>query len=190
VVDALVKFSTDCRNNPDSYVSTRDLVQAARLIQRGFGPERAVAVAIAPKYGDLESGVNTIAAQHLANLAPVIAQPDIRPTATTATTATASTATTTATAKAGRKTKFQIGCVAKWSTQLPGIIADLRGRGLAGTDAQATPEFAQFNDAIDAAVGITWACNCSTCVALRGHGVRVHPSGHVSKTTSDGRAIS
>jgi hypothetical protein len=186
VVAGLIKFATDCRNNQDSYVSTRDLVQAARLIQRGFDAERAVAVAIAPKYGDLEAGVNAIAGQHLANLAPATVQPDIQPT--TATTAKTAKTARTATARGQRKTKLQLGCVVKWSTRLLRIITDLHARGLEGTDAQTSVEFAQFTDGLKAA-SITWVCSCQPCVALRGHGLRVHPSGTVSKITAGGRTV-
>jgi len=82
VVDGLIKFATDCRSNRDTYVSTRDLVQAARLIQRGFDPVRAVEVGIALKYGDLAQGVLAIAGQHLTERGKGKSKPKTQPTPT------------------------------------------------------------------------------------------------------------
>ena len=164
VVDGLIKFATDCRSNRDTYVSTRDLVQAARLIQRGFDPVRAVEVGIALKYGDLAQGVLAIAGQHLTERGK-------------------------GKSKGKRKSKRELGCTKEWGTSaLLKSLSDFLADGLGGNYAQASSHFAQFTNALKTA-SVQWVCSCKTCVALRGHGLRVYPSGTVSKTTTGGRTV-
>lgn len=61
---ALHRFVLDCRRNTSSYVNTRDILLAAEAIACGFTPQRAVEIAIAPKYTALDQGVSELAAAH------------------------------------------------------------------------------------------------------------------------------
>jgi len=48
----LLRFVADARLSAESNVNTRDLMHCADLIAKGFKPERAVELSIAPKYGN------------------------------------------------------------------------------------------------------------------------------------------
>jgi MoxR-like ATPase len=76
VAGGMDRFASDARRNKDTYVSTRNLVQAARLVQRGIGPVESVSLAISPKFKGHEGGLNEIARLHLDNLVPA---PDPEP---------------------------------------------------------------------------------------------------------------
>ncbi|HIN35969.1 MAG TPA: AAA family ATPase [Dehalococcoidia bacterium] len=66
VADGLDRFATDARRNESTYVSTRNLIQAARLVQRGTHPVEAVTLAISRKFRGYQDGLDELARLHLA----------------------------------------------------------------------------------------------------------------------------
>ena len=77
VAEGLMRFATDARRNEATYVNTRNLVQAARLVKRGIDPVEAVSLAVSPKYATHEGGLNDTARDHLAALkAPTVVIPE------------------------------------------------------------------------------------------------------------------
>ena len=65
VADGLDRFATDARRNESTYVSTRNLIQAARLVQRGTDPVEAVTLAISRKFRGYQDGLDELARLHL-----------------------------------------------------------------------------------------------------------------------------
>ncbi|HIC58055.1 MAG TPA: hypothetical protein EYO94_11685 [Acidobacteria bacterium] len=65
VADGLTRFASDARRNKATYVSTRNLIQAARLVQRDIDPIRAVSLAISQKFKDYRGGLDELAKLHL-----------------------------------------------------------------------------------------------------------------------------
>ena len=65
VADGLDRFATDARRNESTYVSTRNLIQAARLVQRGTHPVEAVTLAISRKFRGYQDGLDELARLHL-----------------------------------------------------------------------------------------------------------------------------
>ena len=61
VADGLDRFATDARRNEATYVSTRNLIQAARLVQRGTHPVEAVTLAISRKFRGYQDGLDELA---------------------------------------------------------------------------------------------------------------------------------
>ena len=47
----------EARNNPESYVNTRDIIMTARAIRGGMDPVRAIEMGISYKYDDFESAI-------------------------------------------------------------------------------------------------------------------------------------
>ncbi len=81
-----------------------------------------------------------------------------------------------------RKSKRELGCTKKWGTSaLLKSLSDFLADRLGGNWARASSHFDQFTNALKTA-SVQWVCSCKTCVVLRGHGLRVYPSGTVSKT--------
>ena len=60
----------DCRNHPESYINTRDIIMAARCLGLGFDPMRAIEVAIAHKYDDFKEPIMRAADLHFNGKAP------------------------------------------------------------------------------------------------------------------------
>lgn len=84
LADGLMKFAADCRNNKDTFISTRDLVKAARLISKPMfndNPIRAIELAITSSYDKLGAGMLAIARQ-LVTTEPAI-EPAPEPTPNT-----------------------------------------------------------------------------------------------------------
>jgi MoxR-like ATPase len=61
----------DCRNHPESYINTRDIIMAARCLGLGFEPMRAIEIAIAHKYDDFTDPIMKCADLHFNGKAPV-----------------------------------------------------------------------------------------------------------------------
>ena len=51
------KVVLEARNNPESYVNTRDIIMTARAIRGGMDPVRAIEMGISYKYDDFESAI-------------------------------------------------------------------------------------------------------------------------------------
>ena len=60
----------DCRNHPESYINTRDIIMAARCLGLGFDPMRAIEIAIAHKYDDFKEPIMRAADLHFNGKAP------------------------------------------------------------------------------------------------------------------------
>ena len=58
------RMITECRNHPESFINTRDLIMGARLLDMDFAPERAVEIAIAEKYDDFKDSIMRSAQLH------------------------------------------------------------------------------------------------------------------------------
>ena len=58
------RMITECRNHPESFINTRDLIMGARLLAMDFAPERAVEIAIAEKYDDFKDSIMRSAQLH------------------------------------------------------------------------------------------------------------------------------
>ena len=147
LAESFVRFASDCRENSLTYVSTRELTMAARHVQRGIAPTRAVELAISPKYdAKIRDGITQLAQTHLqqpepqAQPEPEQAQPDVTPLIETITAAAAAAAKTTpprvvkttskkTTGKAsgsGRKNRKENGCIRHWGFSPEAtVIADL-----------------------------------------------------------------
>ena len=66
LIRAMVRIAYDCRNNPRTTVPTRDLVQWADLISRGFEPKEAFDLAVMPKFAASSDAMTQIYEMHLA----------------------------------------------------------------------------------------------------------------------------
>ena len=62
--DKFWRVILDCRNHPESFINTRDIIMAARCIGLGFDPMRAIEIGIADKYGDFRGAIMTAADLH------------------------------------------------------------------------------------------------------------------------------
>lgn len=60
----LMRFVTDMRGNPESYVSTRDIKLAANLMHKGVGPLAAIDAAITQKFSKHREGILALAKAH------------------------------------------------------------------------------------------------------------------------------
>ena len=58
------RMVTECRNHPESFINTRDLIMGARLLGMDFEPVRAVEIAIAEKYDDFKDSIMRSAQLH------------------------------------------------------------------------------------------------------------------------------
>ena len=166
VADAIMRFVEDARSNKDTVLSTRNIVQIARAHVAGYPLERAVAIAVSPKFNGHGDGLNRLADQHLKNLKPPTPAPvtptvtpvpvPVTPTATPTVTATVTATATPAPAKT-RRNAWLNGCTVKHRPVAAGNKAELEN-------------FAQY---IQTNMGNVlgyygWICNCGTCLPLRG----------------------
>jgi len=62
--EAFWKVVLEARNNPESYVNTRDIIMAARAIRGGMDPVRAIEMGISYKYDDFETAITQSANMH------------------------------------------------------------------------------------------------------------------------------
>lgn len=62
--EAFWKVVLEARNNPESYVNTRDIIMAARAIRGGIDPVRAIEMGISYKYDDFETAITQSANMH------------------------------------------------------------------------------------------------------------------------------
>jgi MoxR-like ATPase len=188
VAEGLLRWATDARSNSETYISTRNLVQAARHIKRGIDPQRAIAIGVTPKYPEsLRGGLADLARLHLADL--VEPEPEPEPEVVAQVEAVAQVASTlaavaaaqaaaqvapkaTPSGKAPRRTKREMGCVAHWA---PAINPTAVAKGLL-SGPLLDVKMAAFTTALANAdtAGVLWECNCADCVKVRGHRVRVH----------------
>ena len=60
----LMRFATDVRGNPESYVSTRDIKLTASLMAKGMEAKRAISAAITPKFPKHIEGITSMAMAH------------------------------------------------------------------------------------------------------------------------------
>ena len=69
---------TECRKHPESFINTRDLIMAARLLDMDFEPVRAIEIAIAPKYEDFKDSIMRSAELHFNSTPPAQEEADPR----------------------------------------------------------------------------------------------------------------
>ena len=62
--EAFWKVVLEARNNPESYVNTRDIIMAARAIRGGIDPVRAIEMGISYKYDEFETAITNSANLH------------------------------------------------------------------------------------------------------------------------------
>jgi len=62
--EAFWRTVLDCRNHPESFINTRDIIISARLIRMGIDPVRAIEIGIAVKYGDFKQPIMQSANMH------------------------------------------------------------------------------------------------------------------------------
>jgi len=191
--DAIMRFAEDCRpnkNHADSRsstkynVSTRNLVQIARHIKQGFSPQRAVEIAIAPKFPD-PAGINLLAETHFKPLgAGAVAGdqgiPEPEPIEVTVpfnpTPAPAVNKGATSLKKKQRRDAFDNGCINRLEP-----LADIRPLLKASPAATKSSRIthwkgqgAAFLKAVKTRTAdsnlprfVGWACNCTACLANR-----------------------
>lgn len=72
------RMVTECRKHPESFINTRDLIMAARLLDMDFEPVRAIEIAIAPKYEDFKDSIMRSAELHFNSTPPAQEEADPR----------------------------------------------------------------------------------------------------------------
>lgn len=214
VADAIMRFAEDCRPSTDHVdsrasdkhnISTRNLVQIARHIKQGISPQRAVAIAIAPKFPDPQ-GINLLAENHFKNLGAPVAEPEVEPIEETpvvpAATAQKATRKRSKKISAGnhntgvgnpnasvspfaktfpRRNKWINGCI--WNLDYK-AAHNVNMRSTLQDWWKISPDFKAFVKRTEAlTVDPTapdfygWACNCPTCLHNRGgYEVRLRPA--------------
>ena len=59
----VLRFATELRKNPDTYMSTRDLALLADVVRAGFTLDRAIEIGVAPKFQEHKAGILTTKTQ-------------------------------------------------------------------------------------------------------------------------------